>query len=431
MQAFLQKFTTSRGLQQTAIILAGSIIASGLSAVSLIIITRQLGPARFGEFAVGFAVLLILVRFIDLGMTNVVQRYGAQKLPKDDINRFFSFATKVRLISAACIWIAGFLFYQPLAALLNFSEPHIILLAFFLSPATSFFEHVQSMLLALHRFTQAALINVLQAFAKALGALTLFVTASTITTPIFAWYMIAPAIPLLAFPLYFPSWVKLKISGVFSSERSLAQQMAKHSAIGFIAAGIIENIDVLFVQGYLNTYEAGLLGGVGRVALLFSILAYSLGSVLNPRVAQYKTVHDMALFFKKAWLLMIVVVVAFIAYLPLAPFILLFTVGEQYLPGLSIMNILVAASLLTIAVTPFIATFFSFTKHWYFSAAGVLQLIIVVFGNGIFVPLFGLEAAAWTRLIARLVLLVFTIVVARMAYQELKNNQFDIPSKNE
>ncbi len=402
----------SRGLYQSFIIMVGSLVASGLSAISLILITRQLGPAKFGEFSVGFAILLILVRLNDLGMTNVVQKYAAREEDRAKANKIFSFATRVRLIGTLVIWVSGLLLARPIADLLNFSEPLIIYLAFFLSTGISMYEHIQAMLQSLHRFGQAAWINILQAIAKVLGAAVLFFTASHATVPIFAWYVFAPALPLLFLPIYFPKWVKIRLQDKFSDQKKLLTVMAGHSAVAFIAAGIIENIDVLFVQRYLSTYEAGLLGGVGRVALLFSILAYALSSVLNPRVAKYTNAKDLRAFFKKAWLMAGAAMLFLIAYLPFSKLILLYTIGEQYLPGLDIMNILVASSLMTVAVVPFIAFFFSIDRPWYFSVSGLTQLAIILVGNGVFVPIYGLEAAAWTRLLARAFLFIMTAGLA-------------------
>ena len=230
------------------IIMAGSLIASGLSAVSMIIITRQLGPERFGEFAVGFAILLILVRLNDLGMTNVVQKFAAEEDREKahaTINRVFSYSTRVRLAGMLIIWLAGLLLARPLAELLNFSQPAIITMAFFLASATSWYEHVQAMLQALHRFAESAAVNVIQAILK-FSAPASFSGRSTLATQYSAGTCCS-CLPLLAFRKWLPSWVNISLSGDYRQENRLAS-LARHSAIAFVAAGIIENIDVLLFK---------------------------------------------------------------------------------------------------------------------------------------------------------------------------------------
>jgi len=89
---FLNKISIiPTGLRQTLLVVFGNAFSQGFSAIALIIITRQLGPVLFGEFSVGFALLLILNRLNDLGMTAVVQKYASRGEKSDEINRIFSY----------------------------------------------------------------------------------------------------------------------------------------------------------------------------------------------------------------------------------------------------------------------------------------------------------------------------------------------------
>jgi O-antigen/teichoic acid export membrane protein len=102
--------------------------------------------------------------------------------------------------------------------------------------------------------------------------------------------------------------------------------------------------------------------------------------------------------------------------LPFARWFILLTIGGEYLAGLPILIILVAASFLALASMPFIALFYSFDASWYFSISGVAQLAIVLLGNLLFVPRYGLAAAAWTRLATRLFLFGFSAGVGLYLY---------------
>lgn len=420
------------GLRQSFLMVFGNAAGQVFSAVSLILITRALGPTQFGQFIVGFALLLILVRLNDLGMTFAVQKYGAQAESHADANKIFSYTLKIKLLGALAIILIGIFFSAWLTEFLNFDQPIIIYLAFFLSSATVLYEQLQASLQSLQRFGQSVFANFFQAIVKVLGAVVLVVSTGSLsstavavsqsaTIAIFSLYMLAPAAPVIIFRKLVPDWVSLNLKQNFTQQKTLIKSMATHSAIGFIAAGIIENIDILFVQGYLNTYEAGLLGGVSRIALLITMMAYSLGTVLNPRVARYRLLPQLQSYWKKAWLVALASVVGFLAFIPFAGPSIQFTIGPEYTSGSSVLIILMAASFLTIAVMPFIAMFFSYEVPWYFSVAGVLQLILVIGGNWLFVPEYGLEAAAWTRLITRLILFIFTVSLAYWAHRRFKS----------
>lgn len=413
----------SRGVRQSFLVMFGNTAAQGFSAIALILISRLLGPAGFGEFSLGFAIALILNRFADLGLSTAIQRFVPKAQGPEQVNRLVSYATRLKLAVVIIVIVLGLLVYQPLAAFLNFDNPTIILLAFLLSPVTVLYEHFQAVLQSMHRFWQSVLMNVIQAAAKALLAVAFWLSQMKTSVPILASYLAAPFLPIVIMRWLLPAWVKIKpLVGDYKSERKLTKSVMGHAAVGFMAAGVIENIDVLFVQRFLNTYETGLFGGVSRVALLIALMAYSLGTVLNPRVAAFTTRKQIRSFLNKTLLLGGLCVIGFLAYLVVAEWVLILTVGSEYLSGLNVMNILVAASFLTLAVMPLMALFFSFDAPWYFSVSGILQLVIILVGNYIFVPIYGLEASAWTRLISRLALFVFTAILVWYFYRKKSQN---------
>ena len=182
------------------------------------------------------------------------------------------------------------------------------------------------------------------------------------------------------------------------------------------------------MQSYLNDHQAGLLGGVTRIALLLYIVGYAIGNVLNPRVAKYKKIEDLMSFWKKSWLIVVLCVLGFVLSMFIAQPLIIYTIGITYLPALGALKILLAAGFVTIALMPFIAFFYSFNLSWYFSVSGILQLMIVIGGNLWLVPVYGIEAAAWVRLVARGLLLIFTIALARWQLTQL--SQEKLTSRN-
>jgi len=411
--SFLKK---SEGLKQSSLTVIGNTLAMGFSAMAIMIFSRNLGPSKFGEFSVGFSIALILNRFNDLGLSFALQKFAPRITDKKQLNKLFSFTTKIKLLGFFAIVILGLILFRPISNLLNFSEPLIILFAFIFSGATTAYEQLQAGLQSLHRFFNSVVANTIQAGAKFIGAIVIFFLGSNSSLIILSYYLLTPAIPLILLKKMMPDWFLLKLNDNFSKERQLLKTMAKHSSVANISAGLIENIDILFVQGYLSSYETGLLGGVSRIALLFSLVAYSLGTVLNPRVARYQEKKHIQKFILKALIIAGLSILGFLASLPFSKWLIFFSIGPAYLNGISILNILLAASFLTIAVMPFIALFFSFEANWYFSLSGILQLILIVGGNLIFVPIYGLQAAAWTRLVTRLVLFIFTFTLAIYLY---------------
>ena len=246
----------------------------------------------------------------------------------------------------------------------------------------------------------------------------MFFIGSQNILPAYFWYISATFIPVLFAKRLLPKWIKIDFRKNNKKLQKKIIALAAHASIGLIAAGIIENIDILFVQKYLTTYETGLYGGISRIALFFAIIAYSLGNVLNARAAKYHSKEHLSSFIKKSFILAILIILSFALFVPLANPLIFYSIGAKFLSGNPILIILTASSFFALATIPFIAVFFALEANWYFSISGILQLIIVLTGNFMFVPEHGLMAAAWTRFATRLFLLLFTIITSLVVYKK-------------
>lgn len=426
--AIVANLIKSQGVRQSALMVVGNTMALGMSALAMILLSRMLGPVGFGEFSVGFSIVLILSRISDLGLTNAQLKFVPVSEESKQKNNIFSLAIQLKLLIGLALMLVGWLITPWLAEVLSFQKPAILYVSFAANLVTVLFEQLAAMLQSLQRFKESVITNALQAGTKLTFAILLFAAGLSDSALAFTLYVSGPITALLVAKKLMPEWWRLKLLRRYKSEEKLIKSMASHAAIGFITAGLIENVDILFVQGFLNEYETGLMSGASRIStLLVSVFGYSLANVLNPRVARYVDYQNLKIYLKKAWLVVLACVVGLAVSVFVSPLLIKITIGEAYLPATYIMQLLMVSSFLTIASVPFIAMFFSF-KHaeWYFSVSGVLQLAIMVAGNVLFVPQYGLEAAAMTRVVTKLVLFGFTVGVAQILVVKLKNNKENI-----
>ena len=412
------KLLKSAGLRQSFFTVAGNLMGTAISAVATILFIRILGPEKYGEFSVGFAIVLMLTRLNDFGLNPAIIKFGSEIKTQKERNFIYSFSLKRKFIISAFLMLIGVLFYKQIAASLNLTEPLIILLSFTVGLSTVYFEHLTYILQSLHLFAKSVLVNGIQAITKLSAAIALFFIGTQNVLPPFFWYITATIVPVLFFKKLLPKWTEIDFSLKNKALQKKMWRLARHASVGLIAAGIIENIDILFVQKYLSSYETGLYGGVSRIALFFAIMAYSLGNVLNARVARYKSAEHLKSYFKKAIGLAVLVILSFAIFIPLAKPVLFFTIGSEFLSGSAILIVLTASSFFALAAIPFIAMFFALDADWYFSLSGILQLLIVLSGTFFFVPEHGLWAAAWTRFATRLFLLLFTILASWLTYRK-------------
>ena len=411
MLKLLSKVRHSEGIKQTSTTIVGNVLATGMAAASLILISRLLGPSQFGEFSVGISIVLILSRINDLGL-NATQTKFIPKFKNNfqEINQSFGYTLKIKLVFSILIFLVGILLSPKIASLLHFHS------AFFLSLCTTWYEQLLTLLQALHRFKQAVLANATQALIKLVGATFFFSSNVAMSFPIFVFYSFVPLIPVLLSKLFLPSWFKPDLKQIKRSNQLQIWQMAKYSSVGFITSGLIGNVDILFVRHYLDSYETGLLAGVTRIASMLLIIAFSLASVLNARVSKYQTKEHLSSYIRKSFLFLILVGAGFLLFLPFTKLLILITIGPEYVSGISIMYILTASAFITVASVPFLALFYSLKADWYFLFAGISQTIIIILGNLLFVPEYGILASALTKLVISVLLFIITTSLGLLLY---------------
>jgi O-antigen/teichoic acid export membrane protein len=402
----------SEGVQQTSVMVVGNTLATGLSAVSLIIISRLLGPALFGEFSLGFAIVMILIRLADMGLNAAILKYAGGTTDRKEVNTYFGLSLSYRIILAITFILLGLVFEKPLLDFFDLSYPSVLRISLILGFFVAMYEQLQAQLQAIQAFKQVVIVNAIQASAKLIGAAAFWFWQMKSLSFMYVWYTAAPIIPLLFSRWFHPSWVKLKFQLTAAPYHTQLINLSKHLAVSYVAAGIVDQISIIFVQGYLNSYETGLLGGVSRIALLFTLAAGSLSQVLFPRVARYQAKHDIYPYLKKAVGLSLLIIASFVLLIPLTPYLIQFTIGPEYLAGSSLLLVLLAATLVHMASIPFIALFYSFDAPWYFSFSGLAQLFVTILGSIVLIPSYGLWGSAITSLLSRLVILLITGLMA-------------------
>lgn len=420
MLVLVAKLRQSQGLKHSVLTVASYALASGFSALAVILISRLLGPASFADFSVAFSLSLILNRLNDFGLSTVIQKYVGGALESDSqnslgknfrqrkISAYLSLILKYRLVMSVLISLAGLILADRIANYLQIDNPVLIPLTFIFSLSVTYFESSQITLQSLAKFKLAAYNYLIPSLIKFSLALVVFIWQIHDAQLILVLYLLSTLPSLLIAELLKPKWIKYQLEQSFKKESPKVLGLLQHSAFSVVAAGIIENMDILFAKHYLTAYETGLLAGVNRIAMLLYVVAYALANVLNPRVAAYKDKKNFDSFLKKAWSITVVSVVGFFLILPLAPLLIEWTIGPAYSSGNEILIVLMAAGFISIAVIPFISTFYAFRNNSYFSQSAILQLAIVLVGNLYFVPQLGLVASVYTRFAARLALLLFT-----------------------
>lgn len=413
------------GLLSIAILGSGNLIGTIISAIALILFSRFMGPTEFGLFSAAFAAMQIVVRLSDLGTNMAAERAIARVHGKDDAlaDRLMRTAFWFKLASfGLCASIAWILTPWVSDSLLHIDNPAIIHLAILTAIGTIFFEYSTVVFQSTHHFALVARITIAQAIGKLGFGLILIWQGTLHAIQGLLIYGLLPGIGALL------GWTKNPLSTFalpisWKKDLRIILSVAKWTGIAAIAATLADNIDTLLVQSLMSSYDTGIWSGAVRIATFASVLGWSAGSVLNVRVAKYTSHEHLTLYLQKAWKLALAIFGLIILAIPFASLAIKLTIGSAYLVGTLPLQILLLSTALTGAATPYVALFYLFDRPQYYAIAGVIQTLVLVFGDLIFIPQYGLVGSAWVRVAVRLVILIFTLAYARSAYVKHYNSR--------
>jgi len=406
------------GLLSIAILGSGNVVGTIISAIALILFSRFMGPTEFGLFSAAFAAMQIVVRLSDMGTNMAAERAIARVYGRDDqlADRLMRVVLYFKLASFVLCLIIGWLLAPWISVtLLHIDNVGLIRTALLLSLGTIFFEYSTIVFQSTERFSMVARITIVQALGKLLFGLIMMWQGMLHATEGLLIYGLLPGFGALV------GWGRGTLSNftlpkTWKKDLPIILRVAKWTAIAAIAATLADNIDTLLVQSFMSSYDTGIWSGAVRIATFASVIGWSVGAVLNVRVARYQNRSHLKEYLGKAWKLSLLIFTVIVFSIPFARLAITLSIGSAYLSSITPLQILLFATAITGATTPFVALFYLFDAPQYYAISGVLQTIVLILGDLFFIPHLGLIGAAWVRVVVRIVILLFTLVYARRAY---------------
>lgn len=415
-----KKGLLSNGVFQSAFTVAGVVTSMAISAVSMILLSRFLGPTSFGVFSVGFSLIIILGQTADLGIN-----FSMNKLinPKDStarINNVFSISTRIKIYSSLIFLAFSLLVLSLFSHSISKQVQLISLIAVLLFPVTMWFDHLLYMLRSVHAFYKSVAITISQSVLKLATIVLLFYTNTKSEVTAFVIYSLIPAVPLVFSKYYFDQKIKINLLTKSKIVAGQISSLMKHTAVLLFAQTILDNADVILTRFFATPLESGVFAGVAKISLLITFSAYALGMVLNPRAARYKSYADISNFYLKGWAIVLISIVGFAMVFLIQSPLLAYSIGSEYFSGLNTLSILNISAFATLAMIPFIAVFYSLKNDWFFSALGIIQVLSFLLLSLVLGP--GLQGIgiAMAKAISRILGLIFSILTATYAVRRKK-----------
>jgi PST family polysaccharide transporter len=392
--------------KNTYIVFIGNSLAGLIGMVLMIFLSRILGPSKFGTFSVSFALLSLLAKFADLGFNFAMVKNVSQSRARGEkfrIPRIFQTVFLVKIVTSFLIAVAGFfiadfisshLFHSPEAISAN----HFLMISFFVFV---FYDLSRVYFEANKRFLESSLMYVSANFFKLVTVLGLFFLA-----PLFNNYILVYLFgPLCSALIFFPR-AKIKIKFKFyKDEFKKLIQFSSWMGVSVIFAAIGENLNIFMISSRLSSFETGIYSAAEKFILPFTIFAGALGTVLISRTSEFLETTHIKSFIKKVLVIQVLFLFLFLVIYPLTPLVP-FVLGQDYLPSVAVLQVLLIASFFQLAITPLNAVFYPLGKSIIFALDAFIQVLFLFVFNNLFLLKFQAKGAAFSLLIANLTIFI-------------------------
>jgi len=105
-------------------LLSGTALARGFSAVTSVVIARQIGPEGFGQYSASIALVGLTTVLFSVGLDGWLLYHGGRN--QDDLKRGFNSAFSIKIV-LGIIWLTGLWMFSPLLTQSSFPRDLILL----------------------------------------------------------------------------------------------------------------------------------------------------------------------------------------------------------------------------------------------------------------------------------------------------------------
>lgn len=393
----------SKTLQDLLKVLSGNIVAQGVGFLTIIIISRDLGPEQYGIFSLLLAIFTVAVQISDFGVSTSYVKYVSENLSKAKGIFVTVILSKVALsliIIVALYFLSGvisdFFFesrkYQKLIELIAVA----ILFQSFFGVIIGHFQAIQN-------FKFFAYLNITHNLLKLLSVIIISFSFSQEKHLEYFILSYAFVVIFLIFSISIKNYKLFRYIKQFDF-----YHFAHIYKLGFwiflssLATMIIMRLDIMMLQKMSTPSEVGYYSVAMNLAMILPLITGSLTATLLPKMDQFLKNNSIEEYVNKVLLKAKYVVGILLVLEILAPFIITVLFGNAYQHSISVFQILIVAFTFGVIINPIAIVMYSIDKAIMLTILNWIQLPFNYFGNLLLIPLFQAEGAAINTLVLKM-----------------------------
>ncbi len=401
-------------LSRTAINTYFVFFGNGLSAFFAFVFTvtyvRNLTFSDVGYFSAMLSLLLLISDLADMGIgTSMSTFLPPMETTKQKLLSFLKTSFIIQLFIGLFCSIGIFLISGYLSQILFHSDKFIFFLqitaiGIFMTIIANFCQYALS---ARQKFMKVAFLSSFGGFIRvALLIITIIITSLTLSNTIYIQ-------TLSVFILLIISGIFLKTD--FLREKIKIDDIKKLLSFTYllgIARGLTalaSRLDVLMIVALRGPTEAGIYATASRIIAIYPLLSGSFSTVIAPRLSATFDTKKLKEFMMKVILATLGLVGTVIFLIIIAQPFMVILFKEKGFEAVFIFKLLLISMIFFVASIPAVSlSVYYLHKPHILTINSVIQLIIVIIGNLILIPLYGKSGAAYSLILAYSVTLFFT-----------------------
>lgn len=387
----MKNFFSSQTIKDSSIVTVGMGLSAVLSALSIFLIARFLGPSGFGFYVSALAVAVIITDSVELAISNSLVKFASGS---DRPLSFIKYGFYLKAGLGLLLGLLLALLSRPLAQTIQPALSGPLLTVSIFIPVLFLQRFPRSVLQSQKRFLADSSLEVMTSLLRLLFILGFYYWFNlTVNLALLAYILGAFGAFVIGAKLI--SWQFLN-QPITASIKSAFFNFQKWLTFGFIVAAVHGRIDSVLLLRLSGSEATGIYQAAYRFFMPVIQLAGALSLVFAPRFASFDSKLKVNQYLAKASVLSFGLAALSLLMIPLSPVLVNLIFGAKYAASVGTVKILSLGFAAFLAGAPFAShLIYSAQRTKIFFLLNILQLLLLVSLDFYLMPRFGSIGAAW------------------------------------
>ncbi|MDG4658486.1 oligosaccharide flippase family protein [Ectobacillus antri] len=415
----LMELSNKRLFKNLSIVFSESVITKALNFISILILSRVLGPEDYGKYSFIFVTVAFCSAFFDFGMENTAVRFSARD--KGITESIFGLYFFVKMVIVTLVVIVLVFWGDKIFVIQNKGDivkyiPYLII--GYLGESLLFVN--DTYLQAVKKFKLRATINIFRYLVFVLLIITLLSNRMLLLKYVFMLYIL-PII--ISFPFLFKYVKFVKTYFSIGLPKGLLKEVIdyeKWMLMISIPNNTLGRIDFFMISLWVSYDQIGIYNAAFQMSAIVSFIPFAFGKVMLPTMAEL----DAQEVIKKTRKIMkptLIISVVMLITVPLIGLIVPLILGKEYLQSVNILQVMLISAIFSFAIVPIEQAIYSLGKPIFITIGKYLQILIIILLIFVTVPSFGVVWAAISVALARL---AYAIILIKLYTKNYKNSNY-------